>query len=62
MDGFIKELMEQLDSDNDGEISWAEFSEWNRRTSMEAEMWKQAATVEDELAKNVLKGYRPATA
>ena len=60
MDGFIKELMEQLDSDNDGEISWAEFSEWNRRTSMEAEMWKQAATVEDELRRQLRElGIQP---
>ena len=62
VEGFIDRLMEQLDASGDGEVSWENFSEWNRNNSIETEIWKQVATVEDELAKNVLKGYRPATA
>ena len=53
VEGFIDELMAQLDPNHDGVVSWAEFSEWNRRTSMEAELWKQAATVEDELRRQL---------
>jgi len=48
MDGFVDELMHQL-ADAEGVVTWGSFSEWNRRNSMESELWKQAATVEDEL-------------
>ena len=60
VDGFIEELMAQLDPNGDGVVSWLEFSEWNRRTSMEAELWKQAATVEDELRRQLRElGIQP---
>jgi len=60
VDGFLDTLMAQLDPDGDGVVSWAEFSEWNRRTSMETELWKQAATVEDELRRQLRElGIQP---
>lgn len=60
MEGFIETLMAQLDPNDDGAISWLGFSEWNRRTSMETEMWKQAATVEDELRRQLRElGIQP---
>jgi len=60
VDGFVDTLMEELDPDKDGVVSWAEFSEWNRRNSMESELWKQAATVEDELRRQLRElGIKP---
>ena len=60
VDGFVDSLMEELDPDKDGVVSWAEFSEWNRRNSMEAELWKQAASVEDELRRQLRElGIKP---
>ena len=53
VEGFVDTLMEQLDPDGDGVVSWAEFSEWNRKNSMERELWKQAATVEDDLRRQL---------
>ena len=53
VEGFIDRLMEQLNASGDGEVSWAAFSEWNRNNSIEAEIWKQVATVEDELRKQI---------
>jgi len=53
VEGFVDGLMEQLDKSGDGYISWQTFSEWNRRNSLESELWKQAATVEDELRKQL---------
>jgi len=49
VDEFVNNLMTSLGADADGVVSWTSFSEWNRRNSMEAELWKQVATVEDEL-------------
>ena len=34
-------------------MSWENFSEWNRNNSIETEIWKQVATVEDELRKQI---------
>lgn len=45
--------MAQLDKGGDGYVSWETFSEWNRRKSIDAELWKQAASVEDELRKQL---------
>ena len=45
--------LEQLNASGDGEVSWAAFSEWNRNNSIETEIWKQVATVEDELRKKL---------
>ena len=53
VEGFIDRLMEQLNASGDGEVSWAAFSEWNRNNSIETEIWKQVATVEDELRKQI---------
>jgi threonine 3-dehydrogenase len=50
---FVDKLMKELDTNNDGWVSWATFSEWNRRNSMEDEMWKQAASIEDKLRKQI---------
>ena len=38
---FVDELMEELDTNRDGVVSWGTFSEWSRRNSLEKEMWKQ---------------------
>jgi len=53
VESFVDQLMHELSSDKDGVVSWASFSEWNRRNSMEAELWKQAATVEDDLRRQL---------
>ena len=53
VEGFVDKLMEQLDPDGDGVVSWADFSEWNRRSSVDIELWKQAASVEDELRRQL---------
>ena len=45
--------MDELDTNNDGIVSWGTFSEWSRTHSMEEELWKQAATVEDKLRKQI---------
>jgi len=52
VDGFVEQLMYSLGAD-DEVVSWAAFSEWNRRNSMEAELWKQRDNVEDELRKQL---------
>ena len=57
---FVDRLMEQLDPDGDGVVSWADFSEWNRRSSVDIELWKQAASVEDELRRQLRElGHMP---
>ena len=38
---FVDELMDELDTNRDGVVSWGTFSEWSRRNSLEKEMWKQ---------------------
>ena len=53
VEGFVEQLMEELDTNKDGTVTWASFSEWNRRKSMDTELWKQAATVEDELRRQL---------
>ena len=56
----VRQMMDELDTNKDGLVSWPTFSEWNRRNSMEAELWKQVATVEDELRKQLRElGQRP---
>ena len=52
--------MDQLDRSGDGHVSWLNFSEWNRRNSLEAELWKKAASTEDDLRKQLIElGARP---
>lgn len=46
---FVDKLMVELDTNQDGRVSWLEFSEWNRRNSVEDEIWKQVRSVEDAL-------------
>ena len=53
VEDFVDKLMHQLDKSNDGYVSWEAFSEWNRRKSIDAELWKQVASVEDELRKQL---------
>ena len=53
VEAFVDDLMVQLKADKDGYVSWQSFSEWNRRNSMEKELWKQVATVEDELRRQL---------
>ena len=58
--GFVDKLMAQLDMGGDGFVSWQTFSEWNRRNSIEAELWKKAASTEDELRKQLIElGAQP---
>ena len=57
---FVDKLMEELDTNKDGLVSWRTFSEWNRRNSMEEELWKQAASIEDKLRKQIRDlGHEP---
>jgi len=60
VDGFVEQLMVQLDKTGDGYVSWLNFSEWNRRNSLEAELWSKAASTEDELRKQLIElGAQP---
>jgi threonine 3-dehydrogenase len=57
---FVDKLMNELDTNKDGIVSWGTFSEWSRRHSMEEELWRQAATVEDQLRKQIRElGHEP---
>ena len=53
VEGFVEGIWNELDTTGDGFASWATFSEWNRRKSLDAELWKQAASVEDKLRKQL---------
>ena len=35
VDVIVNKLVQELDADKDGKIEWREFSEWNRRSSVE---------------------------
>ena len=35
VDMIVSKLVQELDTDKDGKIEWREFSEWNRRSSVE---------------------------
>jgi threonine 3-dehydrogenase len=60
VEGFVDKLMDQIDMSGDGYVSWQSFSEWNRRSSLEAELWKKAASTEDELRKQLRElGVQP---
>ena len=60
VDELMDTLMNQLDASGDGFVSWLNFSEWNRRNSLEAALWKKAASTEDELRKQLIElGQRP---
>jgi len=59
VEGFVDKLMDDLGHE-DGFVSWAAFSEWNRRNSMDSELWKQVTTTEDELRKQLRElGFQP---
>jgi nucleoside-diphosphate-sugar epimerase len=53
VDEFVDRLMEQLDPDGNGIVEWADFSDWNRKSTLDGEMWKQAASVEDDLRRQL---------
>ena len=53
VDEFVDRLMEQLDPDGNGIVEWADFSDWNRKSTMDGELWKQAASVEDDLRRQL---------
>ena len=46
---LVDKLMEELDPKQEGFVSWWSFSEWNRRNSLEEEVWKQVNGMVDEL-------------
>ena len=46
---FVSKLMDELDTNGDGRVSWLTFSEWNRRNSLEKELWKQVHAAEKAL-------------
>ena len=50
---FVDNLMQELDTNNDGKVSWYTFSEWNRVNSVESKIWERVHTVEDELRKQI---------
>ena len=50
---FVDRLMEELDTNGDGHVEWLTFSDWNRRNSVEEEIWKQVRNVEDALRKQI---------
>jgi len=50
---LVDELMEQLADRQDGFVSWWSFSEFNRRSSLDEEVWKQMHKVADELRKQI---------
>ena len=51
--GMVDRLMGEIDKSGDGFVSWNAFSEWNRRNSLDAELWKKAASTEDELRRQL---------
>ena len=57
---LVNRIMAELDPNEDGVVSWAEFSEWNRRKSLDEEVWKQVHSVADELRKQIRElGHEP---
>jgi hypothetical protein len=57
---FVDKLMAELDTNNDGKVSWGTFSEWSRTHSMEEELWKQAASIEEKLRQQIRDlGHEP---
>ena len=46
-------LMDDLDADGDGIVSWGSFSEWSRRHSMEEVLRRQARAVEKTLREQI---------
>ena len=53
VEDFVDKLMDQIDKSGDGWVSWQAFSEWNRRHTLDSELWKKAASTEDELRKQL---------
>lgn len=41
----VELLMQELDTDRDGHISWGTFSEWNRRNSVESVVYSVGSTI-----------------
>jgi len=57
---LVDKLMVELDPNEDGAVSWASFSEWNRRSSLDEELWKQVHSVADELRQQIRElGHEP---
>lgn len=57
---FVDKLMSELDTNKDGKVSWGTFSEWSRTHSMEEELWKQAASIEEKLRRQIRDlGHEP---
>jgi len=57
---LVDELMEQLADKQDGFISWWSFSEFNRRSSIDEEVWKQMHKVADQLRSQIRElGHEP---
>uniref|UniRef100_A0A7S3EX56 EF-hand domain-containing protein n=1 Tax=Haptolina ericina TaxID=156174 RepID=A0A7S3EX56_9EUKA len=50
---LVDRLMDELDTNKDGFVSWGSFSEWNRRKSLDEEVWKQVHATQDELRKQI---------
>jgi len=50
---LVDALMDQLGDKQDGFVSWWSFSEFNRRSSLDEEVWKQMHKVADELRKQI---------
>ena len=51
--GEFADMLKSIDTNQDGVVSWLTFSEWNRRNSVEDEIWKQVRSTEDELRKQL---------
>ena len=50
---LVDDLMEELDTNKDEAVSWATFSEWNRRNTVEEVMWRKANEVKDDLRRQI---------
>ena len=60
VNGLVDKLMDELDTDKDGVVSWGTFSDWNRRNSVEEELWRKAHEVEDDLRRQIRElGHEP---
>jgi len=60
VDELVDKLMEELDPNGEGVVSWWSFSEWNRRSSLDEEVWNQVHRVVDELREQIRElGHEP---
>ena len=57
---LVDKVMVELDPKGEGAVSWASFSEWNRRNSLDEEVWKQVHSVADQLRAQIRElGHEP---